>query len=81
MCGNGKKHGRRGVTDPQDMLDWIDKRISSAMTWLDDHGKGSKRQRPQHEIETKEDDIAKLEEIKLAYRKALDRRNASENAA
>lgn len=65
------------ITDPQDMLDWLDKRIASAMTWLDDHGRHSKRPRPEHEIETKEYDIARFEEIKGAYRKALDRRNAS----
>jgi hypothetical protein len=44
------------------------------MTWLDDHGKGSKRPRPQHEIETKEYDIARFEEIKAAYVKALRKR-------
>ncbi len=37
------------------------------MTWLDDHGKGSKKPRPDHEIETKEYDIARFEEIKAAY--------------
>lgn len=62
------------MTDPSEMIAWLDRRIASAMTWLDDHGKGSKRPRPQHEIETKEYDIARFEEIKGAYVKALERK-------
>jgi hypothetical protein len=56
------------------MIAWLDRRIASAMAWLDDHGKGSRRPRPQHEIETKEYDIARFEEIKAAYVKALERK-------
>ncbi|MGR9253264.1 hypothetical protein ACU8KI_08780 [Rhizobium leguminosarum] len=62
------------MTDPSEMIAWLDRRIASAMTWLDDHGKGSKKPRPDHEIETKEYDIARFEEIKAAYVKALERR-------
>lgn len=62
------------MTSPEEMISWLDRRIASAMAWLDDHGKGSKRPRPQHEIETKEYDIARFEEIKAAYVKALERR-------
>ncbi|MBX5206713.1 hypothetical protein [Rhizobium sp. NZLR11] len=58
------------MTDPQEMLQWLDRRIASAMTWLDDHGSTSRKPRPDHEIETKLDDVAKLEEIKGAYVKA-----------
>jgi hypothetical protein len=59
------------------MLTWIDRRISSAMTWLDDHGRESRKPRPDHEIETKEYDVSKLEEIKAAYLKALAKRDAA----
>ncbi|ASS57604.1 hypothetical protein [Rhizobium leguminosarum] len=62
------------MTEPSEMIAWLDRRIASAMTWLDDHGKGSKKPRPDHEIETKEYDIARFEEIKAAYVKALERR-------
>ncbi len=62
------------MTEPSEMIAWLDRRIASAMTWLDQHGKGSKRQRPDHEIETKEYDIARFEEIKAAYVKALAKR-------
>ncbi|MBY5750783.1 hypothetical protein [Rhizobium leguminosarum] len=62
------------MTEPSEMIAWLDRRIASAMAWLDDHGKGSKRPRPQHEIETKEYDIARFEEIKAAYVKALERK-------
>ncbi len=56
------------------MLAWLDRRIASAMTWLDEHGKGSKKPRPDHEIETKEYDIARFEEIKAAYLRACAKR-------
>ncbi|CDM57656.1 putative conserved protein [Rhizobium favelukesii] len=69
------------MTDPQEMLDWLDKRIASAMTWLDDHGRESRKPRPDHEIETKEYDISMFEEIKVAYVKALNRKLANEAAA
>ncbi len=62
------------TANPYEMIAWLDRRIASAMTWLDDHGRGSKKPRPDHEIETKEYDIARFEEIKAAYVKALDRR-------
>jgi hypothetical protein len=44
------------------------------LTWLDVHGKRPRKPRPHHEIETKEYDIARFEEIKVAYVKALERR-------
>lgn len=69
------------MTDPADMILWLDRRIASAMTWLDDHGRESRKPRPAHEIETKEYDIARFEEIKVAYVKALNRKLASEAAA
>ncbi len=62
------------MTGPAEMIAWLDRRIASAMTWLDDHGKGSKKPRPDHEIETKEYDIARFEEIKAAYVNALAKR-------
>ncbi|ACI55722.1 hypothetical protein Rleg2_2448 [Rhizobium leguminosarum bv. trifolii WSM2304] len=62
------------MTEPSEMIAWLDRRIASAMTWLDDHGKGSKKPRPDHEIESKEYDIARFEEIKAAYAKALAKR-------
>ncbi len=62
------------MTEPSEMIAWLDRRIASAMTWLDQHGKGSKKPRPDHEIETKEYDIARFEEIKAAYVKALAKR-------
>jgi len=62
------------MTDPSEMIAWLDRRIASAMTWMDEHGKGSKRARPDHEIEAKAYDIARFEEIKGAYLKALKKR-------
>jgi hypothetical protein len=68
------------MTEPSEMIAWLDRRIASAMTWLDDHGKGSKKPRPDHEIETKGYDIARFEEIKAAYVKALTKIDGDEVA-
>ncbi|MFK3965703.1 hypothetical protein ACI2KT_19070 [Ensifer adhaerens] len=65
------------MTDPAEMIAWLDRRIASAMTWLDDHGHGSKKPRPENEIATKEYDIARFEEIKAAYVKALSKRSVA----
>jgi hypothetical protein len=65
------------MTDPQEMLQWLDKRIASAMTWINDHGRTSKKPRPDQEIIDKEYDIARFEEIKAAYAKALAKRDAA----
>ena len=65
------------MSDPEEMLAWIDRRIASAETWLEDHGKHSKRPRPDIEIETKEYDIARFKEIRGAYVKALEKRRAA----
>jgi hypothetical protein len=46
-----------------------------------DHGRRSKKPRPEMEIETKEYDIARFEEIRGAYLKALDRRDQAGSAA
>lgn len=66
------------MTEPQAMINWLDRRISSALTWLEDHGRHSKRPRPDHDIETKEEDVRMFEEIKVAYEKALAKREAAE---
>ena len=65
------------MTDPQEMIAWLDRRIASAMTWLADHGRHSKKPRPEGEIAIKEYDIARFEEIKTAYLKALAKRDAA----
>lgn len=65
------------MTDPTEMIAWIDRRISSAMTWLDDHGRHSKKPRSLDLIEAKEYDIARFEEIKGAYLKALAKKEAA----
>ncbi|MDW9574714.1 hypothetical protein GOB36_26700 [Sinorhizobium meliloti] len=62
------------MTDPAEMIAWLDRRIASAHTWLADHGRRSKKPRPEMEIETKEYDIARFEEIRGAYLKALAKR-------
>lgn len=69
--------GHRIMTEPQEMVDWLDRRIASANLWLEDHGRSSKKPRPENEIATKEYDVARFEEIKAAYVKALERRQAA----
>lgn len=62
------------MSEPSEMIDWLDRRIASVSTWLKDHGRHSKRPRPEHEISAKEYDIARFEEIKGAYLRALKKR-------
>ena len=65
------------MTEPEEMLAWLDRRIASAKTWLRDHGRRAKHPRPETEIENKEYDVARFEEIKVAYQKAVERRKAA----
>jgi hypothetical protein len=65
------------MTEPSEMIQWLDKRIASATTWLDNFGRGSKRPRPETEISSKEYDVRMFEEIKAAYVKALERKGQS----
>jgi hypothetical protein len=65
------------MTDPINMLDWLDKRIASAELWIECHGRESKRPRPEHEIQIKENDIAMFTELRGAYVKALERKRAA----
>lgn len=64
------------MTDPAEMIEWMDLRISATRTWLNDHGRNAKRPWPEIIIEAKENDIAKFQELRGAYVKALERRNA-----
>jgi hypothetical protein len=59
------------------MIEWLDRRILSVQTWLGDHGRRSKKPRPETDIAIKEEDLAKFEEIKVAYVKALANRSAA----
>lgn len=65
------------MTDPEEMVSWLDRRIASVSLWLEDHGREAKKPRPEHEIQTKEYDLARFEEIKVAYLKAVERRRAA----
>lgn len=69
------------MIDPEEMVAWMDRRLWSLHTYIEDHGPGSKSPRPDHVIEGKMDDIAKFEELKGAYLKALDRKRAAEAQA
>jgi hypothetical protein len=65
------------MTEPTEMIAWLDRRINSVTMWLSDHGRTSKKPRTEHEILIKEEDLAMFEEIKRAYSRALDNRRAS----
>lgn len=59
--------GRCGMTDPAEMIAWLDR-------------PPFKKPRPEMEIETKENDIARSEEIRGAHLKALDPRDQAGSA-
>lgn len=65
------------MTEPPEMIEWMDRRIASLKTWLSDHGRRSKRPRPIHEIEGKEYDLAMFDELRVAYVRALERRQSA----
>lgn len=66
------------MTDPATMLAWLDGRISSTQTWLDNHGPGTKRPWPASDIEDKQTNLARYQEIRIAYARALERKSAAE---
>lgn len=65
------------MTDPTVMIAWMDGRIASAELWLIDHGRESKKPRPEHEIQIKENDIAMFAELRAAYVRALEKKRAA----
>jgi len=64
------------MTEPEIMMGWMDRKMGSAQTFLEDHGPGSKRPRPEHDLDAKREDIAMLTELRGAYAKAVERRKA-----
>lgn len=62
------------MTEPSVMLAWLDGRIASTETWLTDHGPGTKRPWPQTDIEQKQINLARYQELRAAYFRALERR-------
>ena len=62
------------MTDPQEMLAWLDRRIASVTLWLEQHGRESKKPRSIDLIEIKEEDLAKFEEMRGAYLRACAKR-------
>ena len=56
-----------------EMVDEISKMIWSKRTWLDDFGSG-RNKRPDHDIETKERELAVLEQAEVDYRRAAERK-------
>jgi hypothetical protein len=66
---------------PDQMLNWMDRKIRSANTWLETFGRGTKKQRPELDIEHREEDIECFAELRGAYVKALERRQSQGGAA
>ncbi len=65
------------MTSPEEMLVWLDGRIASTEAWLHGHGPGTKRPWPATDIEAKENNLSKYQEIRGAYLQALKRRSAA----
>lgn len=64
------------MTDPAIMLAWLDGRIASTQTWLETHGPGTKRPWPESDCATKQTNLERYQEIRIAYAKALSQRAA-----
>lgn len=53
----------------------LTRRIASTRMWLEAHGRYSKKPRPEHEIDGKEDDLKWMESMLDDYTKSLERHN------
>jgi hypothetical protein len=60
----------------QDKIDFIAGRIWSLQTWLQDHGRSSKKPRPEHDIEQRERSLQMFEAIQSDYLASQARRSA-----
>ena len=69
------------MTDPQTVIEWMDKRMWSIATWLETFGRSASKPRPELDIAAKEEDLRMFTELRGAYVKALERKRASEVAA
>lgn len=65
------------MIEPQEVIHWIDRKLWSANTWLSDHGRSSKKPRPEIDIEHREEDIRMFEYMRGCFMKALDKRNGA----
>jgi hypothetical protein len=65
------------MTEPEIMLAWLDGRIASVETWLNDHGPGTKRPWPESDILNKRTNLERYQEIRVAYQKAWERKQAA----
>lgn len=57
-----------------DKLEEVDKIINNVRVWLATHGKGGKKQWPDHEIEIKERRLDVMKAVKLDLETAIDRK-------
>ena len=65
------------MIDPELMIAWMDRRLWSLHTFLEDHGPGTKSPRPELVLDAKREDIRMFEELRGAYVKALERRQSA----
>lgn len=63
------------MMDPEHVINWIDRKLWSASTWMETFGRGTKKQRPDLDIEHREEDIAMFEYMRGCFQKALDKRS------
>lgn len=57
----------------QEKLDFLSARIWSLQTWLEDHGRHSKKPRPENDIEQRERQLAMFEDIASDYQLSIAR--------
>ncbi|UFS83186.1 hypothetical protein LPB79_13110 [Rhizobium sp. T136] len=69
------------MTDPQTVIEWMDRRMWSIATWLETFGRSASKPRPELDIAAKEEDLRMFTELRGAYEKALAKKRASEAAA
>lgn len=65
------------MIDPELMIAWMDRRLWSLHTFLEDHGPGTKSPRHELVLDAKREDIRMFKELRGAYVKALERRQSA----
>lgn len=69
------------MTDPQTVIEWMDRRMWSITAWLETFGRSASKPRPELDIAAKEEDLRMFTELRGADVKAVERRRQSEAAA
>lgn len=59
---------------PETVTHWLERKLWSANTWLEQHGPSAKHPRPQHDIDHRIEDVTMFTYMRGCFAKALEKR-------